>query len=391
MAKIVKVETFPVSTPLKKPVIMPNTRITSIDSVVLKITTDDGTVGFSDSGDTSSWYRGELQESIIAIIANVIAPRILLGENPCAIEKIVGKMDLLVRDNNQAKATVDFALHDLKGKLLGVPVYELLGGRTVEAARQGWVLSAGKPDDVAAEAKKAKDTGFALFKMKIGYGTLQDDIDMVHAVRDTVGADAYLTIDANGFWSYEKALHIIRKIDSAGLDLIEQPLAHWDIEGMARLRAAVKTPIYADESAQELHNLKEIIDRRAADGLFIKLQKAGGLVKSQRWLTMARLAGLPVHCGCMIGSGLEHSPSAHLWTANEWATQGLNESIGPLMIHGTMESKNIEPGTDIALNIPRFEAGLCYPNEGLGFGIELNDDFLVRNKTAGREGRVVAL
>ncbi|HAJ14519.1 MAG TPA: mandelate racemase [Comamonadaceae bacterium] len=389
--KIVKVECLPVSTPLKKPVIMPNTRITSIDSVVLKITADDGTVGIADSGDTSSWYRGELQESIIAMICNVIAPRILLGENPCHIEKIVAKMDLLVRDNNQAKATVDFALHDLKGKLLGVPVYELLGGRTVEGARQGWVLSAGKPDDVAAEAKKAKDIGFALFKMKIGYGTIQDDIDMVHAVREAVGPDAYLTIDANGFWSYEKALHIIRKIDSAGLDLIEQPLPHWDIEGMARLRAAVRTPIYADESAQELHNIKEIIDRRAADGLFIKLQKAGGLVKAQRWLTMARLAGLPVHCGCMIGSGLEHSPAAHLWVANEWATQGLNESIGPLMIHGTMESKNIEPGTDISLNIPRFEGGMCYPNEGPGLGIELNDDFLVRNRTAGREPRVVAL
>ena len=376
---------------VKKPVIMPNTRITSIDSVVLKLTADDGTVGVSDSGDTSSWYRGELQESIIAMISNVIAPRILLGEDPRNIEKIVAGMDLLVRDNNQAKATVDFALHDMKGKLLGVPVYELLGGRTQAAARQGWVLSAGKPEDVAAEAKRAKDIGFALFKMKIGYGTIQDDIDMVHAVRETVGPDAYLTIDANGFWSYEKALHIIRKIDSAGLDLIEQPLAHWDIEGMARLRAAVKTPIYADESAQELHNLKEIIDRRASDGLFIKLQKAGGLVKAQRWLTLARLAGLPVHCGCMIGSGLEHSPAAHLWVANEWATQGLNESIGPLMIHGTMESKNIAPGTDIALNIPRFEAGLCYPNEGPGLGIELNEAFLVSHKTADKQGRTVAL
>lgn len=389
--KIVKVECTPVSTPLKKPVIMPNTRITSIDSVVLKITTDDGTIGFSDSGDTSSWYRGESQESIMAMINNVIAPRILLGEDPRKIEKIVGLMDLLVRDNNQAKATIDFALHDLKGKLLQVPVYELLGGRTIEASRQGWVLSAGKPEDVAAEAAKAKETGFALFKMKIGYGTLQDDIAMVHAVRDTVGPDAYLTIDANGFWSYEKALHIIRKLDSCGLDLIEQPLPYWDIEGMARLRAQVKTPIYADESAQELHHLKEIIDRRASDGLFIKLQKAGGIIKSQRWLTMARLAGLPVHCGCMIGSGLEHSPSAHLWASNEWASQGLSESIGPLMIHGTMESKNIAPGTDIALNIPKFEQGLAYPNEGPGFGIDLNESFLVSNKTIGKEGTSVSL
>jgi L-alanine-DL-glutamate epimerase-like enolase superfamily enzyme len=391
MTRIVKVECLPVSTPLKKPVIMPNTRITTIDSVVLKITAEDGTVGFSDSGDTSSWYRGELQESIIGMIANVIAPRCLLGEDPRHIEKIVAKMDLLVRDNNQAKATVDFALHDLKGKLLGVPVYELLGGRSIEAARQGWVLSAGKPEDVAAEAALAKKTGFALFKMKIGYGTMADDIAMVHAVRETVGNDAYLTIDANGFWSYEKALHIIRKLDACGLDLIEQPLPHWDIEGMARLRAQVRTPIYADESAQELYHLKEIVDRRAADGLFLKLQKAGGLLKSQRWLTMARLAGLPVHCGCMIGSGLEHSPSAHLWTSNDWATQGLNESIGPLMIHGTMESRNIAPGTDIALNIPRFEGGLCYPNEGPGFGIELNEKFLVTNRTPEKLARTVAL
>ena len=389
MPKIIKVECFPVSTPLKKPVIMPNTKIVSIDSVVIKITADDGTVGIADSGDTSSWYRGELQESIIAMITRVIAPRILIGEDPRNIEKIVAQMDLLVRDNNQAKATVDFALHDLKGKLYGVPVYDLLGGRTTEGSRQGWVLSAGKPEDVAAEAKKAKDIGFGLFKMKIGYGSLQDDIDMVHAVRETVGLDAMLTIDANGFWNYEKALHVIRRIDSAGLDLIEQPLPHWDIEGMARLRAQVKTPIYADESAQELHHIKEIIDRRSSDGLFLKLQKAGGLVKAQRWLTMARLAGLQVHCGCMIGSGLEHSPAAHLWVANEWASQGLNESIGPLMIHGTMESKNIQAGTDIALNIPRFEGGMCYPNEGPGFGIDLNEKFLITNKTKGVEGRSI--
>lgn len=389
--KIVQVDCLPVSTPLVKPVIMPNTRITTIDSVLLKLTCDDGTVGIADSGDTSSWYRGELQESIIAMIANVIAPRVLLGEDPRAIEKLVGRMDLLVRDNNQAKATVDFALHDLKGKLLGVPVFELLGGRTLQAARQGWVLSAGKPEDVAAEAARAKKTGFALFKMKIGYGSMADDIAMVHAVRDTVGPDAYLSIDANGFWTYEKALHVIRKLDACGLDLVEQPLPHWDIEGMARLRAQVKTPIYADESAQELHHLKEIIDRRACDGLFIKLQKAGGLLKSQRWLTLARLSGLPVHCGCMIGSGLEHSPSAHLWTSNDWAAQGLSESIGPLMIHGVMESRDIPPGRDIARNIPRFEAGQAWPNEGPGLGIDLDEDFIATHRTADRMPRTVRL
>lgn len=389
--KIVKVECIPVSSKLKKPMIMPNTRITSIDSVVLKLTCDDGTVGIADSGDTSSWYRGEMQGTIISMICDVIAPRILLGEDPRKIEKIVGMMDLLVRDNNQAKATVDFALHDLKGKLFGVPVYELLGGRTFDGARMGWVLSAGTPYSVAEEAKIAKSKGFALLKMKIGAGTLADDIAMVRAVRDTVGPDVRLTVDANGFWNYEQALTTIRKLDPCELDLIEQPLPHWDIEGLARLRGQVRTPIYADESAQELHHLKEIIDRRAADGLFIKLQKAGGILKSQRWLTLARLSGLPVMCGCMIGSGLEHSPSAHLWTSNQWAGQYLNESTGPLTIHGVWESKDIPAGADIALNVPRFENGVTYPNDGPGLGIELNEQFLTDNRTPDKLARTVAL
>lgn len=389
--KIVKVEAIPVSTPMKKPMIMPNTRIEQIDSVVLKLTTDDGTVGFSDSGDTSSWYMGEMQGTIMSMICDVIAPKILLGQDPRRIEHLVGMMDLLVRDNNQAKATVDFALHDLKGKLLGVPVYELLGGRTAQGAAMGWVLSAGTPDKVAAEALVAHSKGFQLLKMKTGFGSVQDDIEMVYAVRESVGKHIRLTVDANGFWSYETALRAIRAMDDAGLELIEQPLPHWDIEGMARLRQQVRTPIYADEAAKELHHIKDIIDRRAADGLFIKLQKAGGLVKSKRWLTLARLSGLPVMCGCMIGSGLEHAPSTHLWTADQWASQYLNESTGPLTIHGVWESKDIQPGSDIALNVPRYEAGYTYPNEGPGLGIELNEAFLVRNLTKGKEARVVAL
>lgn len=389
--KIVKIECLPVSTPLKKPVIMPNTRITAIDSVVLKITTDTGVTGIADSGDTSSWYRGELQDSMIGMICDVIAPRILLGEDPRRIEKIVSRMDLLVRDNNQAKALVDFALHDLKGKLFELPVYELLGGRTVDGVNLGWVLSAGEPHEVAAEAETALRKGFGLLKMKTGHGTLDDDVAMVRAVRETVGPAVRLTVDANGFWNYEQALHTIRKLDACELELVEQPLPHWDIEGMARLRGQVRTPIYADESAQELHHIKEIIDRRAADGLFIKTQKAGGLLKSQRWLTMARLSGLPVMCGCMIGSGLETSPAAHLWTSNAWAAQFLNESIGPLMIHGVWDSRDIPAGADIALNVPRFENGYLYPNEGPGFGIELNEDFVARRRTAGKQARTVAL
>jgi L-alanine-DL-glutamate epimerase-like enolase superfamily enzyme len=106
---------------------------------------------------------------------------------------------------------------------------------------------------------------------------------------------------------------------------------------------------------------------------------------------LARLSGLPVMCGCMIGSGLEHSANIHLWVANQWASQFLNESTGPMCIHGTWDSKRVKPGADIALNMPRFKGGLAWPNEGPGFGIDLNEEFLVTNHTKGKYSRTVSL
>lgn len=387
--KITRVELIPVSTPLKHAFLMPGTRITHIHGVVLKLYTDEGHVGFGDSGDTSTWYRGETQESIMAMIGDHIAPRFLIGQDPLNIEKIVGQMDTFVRDNNQAKALVDFALHDLKGKVANLPVYQLLGGKTIEASVQGWVASAGPAEQIAAEAVEALAQGFSLIKMK-SQGVVDDDVRNVAAVREAIGYDTRLVVDVNGFWNYDQALHALRRLDKYEMYCIEQPLPHWDIEGLARLRQRVGTPIFADESAQELHHLKEIIDRRAADGLFIKMQKAGGLVKAQRWLTLARLADLPVMSGCMIGSGLEASPSAHLMVANQWASQFTHENLGPLIINSQWENEKQEITQDIAKNVPIFKDGKLYPNEGPGYGIELNEQFIADNITPGKAVKTVA-
>lgn len=387
--KITKVELIPVSSPMKKPLIMPETYITHIHSVLLKLHTDEGYVGFADCGDTSSWYRGELQESIMGMISQVIAPKILIGEDPRNIEKIVGRMDRIVRDNNQAKALVDFALHDLKGKIYDMPVYQLLGGRTKEAVDLGWVLSPGPLEKIVPEAQAALDEGYKLVKIKIGLPTLEEDVEMIKGVRAGLGDDARLVVDANGFWNYEDALTALRKIDDVGLECIEQPLPHWDIVGMARLRQQVGTPVYADEAAQELHHIREIIERQAADGLFIKMQKAGGLLKAQRWITMARLAGMPVLSGCMSGSGLEASPAAHLLVADQWASQFTHENLGPVTNNARFSTVDPAIDADIALNVPVYRDGKMYPNEGPGLGIELNEAFIEANATQGKSPVVV--
>jgi L-alanine-DL-glutamate epimerase-like enolase superfamily enzyme len=219
----------------------------------------------------------------------------------------------------------------------------------------------------------------------------EESIRTMIEVREGLGDDARLMIDINGMWHYDQALKALRVWEAANvnLELIEQPLPYWDIEGMGRLRQKVSTPIWADESARELQQIKEIIDRRAADGLFIKVQKAGGLLKSQRWLTLARLSGLPVMCGCMPGSSLEAAPAAHLLVANHWASQFVQENCGPLSIHDAYELSGTGLTGELAINGPRYENGRMFAPEGPGLGVELNEEFIAANLTPGFSTQVV--
>lgn len=389
--KITKAELIPVSSPMAHPLIMPNTYITEIHSVLLKLYTDDGLVGFADGGDTSSWYRGELQESMMAMMARHLIPNCVLGADPNNIEAIIARMDLLTNDNNQSKATIDFALHDLKGKALNTPVYNLLGGKSKDFVETGWVSSPGTDEEVVEEAQKALAAGYSIVKQKIGRGSVKADVAMIKALREGVGDDVPLVADVNGFWNYEEALHALKELESVNLHFIEQPVPRWDIAGMIRLRQKVGTPIYADEAVQDIVQIKEIAERHAADGLMIKMQKVGGLVKAKRFLTMARAVDLPVLSGCMSGSGLEASPAAHFLVADDWATNFVHENVGPLTNHYQFDtvSGNPHQDLDIALNVPVYKDGKLYPNEGPGLGIELNDEFIEKYQTPGLDIIVV--
>lgn len=386
LPRITGIELLPMSSPLKLKITMREETLTSIDSVLIKLHTDAGITGIADTGNVSPSYRGETQESIMAMISQVFFPYILKGESATNIEKIVAKMDFMCRDNNQAKALVDYALHDIKAKLYGVPVYELLGGKTVEKIQLAWVMSAEPPEPSARAARRAVDEGFTGLKLKMGQGSLKTDLEMVKAVREEVGPDIKLWIDVNGAWIYQEALESIRALEPYDMWFIEQPLPHWDIDGHARLRGKVGTPIYADESAQELSDLQEIIRKDAADGLMIKVPKAGGLLKSQQWLTVAQSAGLSVMCGCMAGCGFEAAVYSHLLCSNEWASRFMHENLGPLHIHDVFNTVDTAIEDDIALQVPRYEGGYLYPTDGPGIGMELNPIAIPGMITAGKQG-----
>lgn len=371
--RITQIECIPYSIVFKRPFPMGGGLEKGTSGVLMKMYTDEGIVGIADTGGTSPWYRGETQDSIIGIIKNVFA-EILFGEDPFNIEKIVARMDQAARDNNQAKALIDYALHDIVGKALQVPVYKILGGLSAERLPLGYVLPAAPQEEVLESASKAIKAGFKILKLKVGYGGEKRDIENVKALRETFGDEIQICIDANGSWDYYQALMILRKLERYNIIMVEQPVPFWDIDGMARLRNKVGIPVFADEAATELKHLLEIIGKNAADGFFLKVPKAGGLLKSKKWITIAKAAGLPVICGCMMGSGLEAATYTHLLVSDEWASRFFHENIGPLHIHDIYDTVSVSVKNDFALNVPRYEDGFLYPVHEPGLGIRLNEE-----------------
>jgi len=387
--EITKIECIPVTLKLHKQVIMSGGPLTGSTCVLVKIHTDEGITGIAESGGTSEWYGGDTQESVMAMINNYYAPQALLGEDPFNIEKIVARMDKIARHNNQSKAVIDFALHDIMGKKLGLPVYKLIGGKSIDKIPLGVVMNSGTHKEMAEEAMNIFKAGFRSAKIKVGYGTQEEQVEMVRAVREAVGSEARIQIDANGGWNYFQALEILKKMEKYDVAIAEQPVPWWDVDGLARLRRKVNIPIFADESATELKHLMEIIQKDAADGLFLKVEKAGGILKARRWASIARAANLPVMCGCMVGSGIQAAAQIHYLTADEWMSYLEQEALGPLHIHGVLDTVKNPIKDDLAKNVPRYENGYVYPPEGPGLGVELNEELIPKLLSPGLKPTVI--
>lgn len=387
--KIIKVECIPVTVKYSRPFVLAGGAVAASTGVLLKLHTDEGITGIGDSGCASEWYSGETQESLMALITNLYAPRILLGEDPFNIEKIVGQMEKAVKNNNQSKAVVDYALHDIMGKKLDVPLYKLLGGKSVDKITLGHIIATGTPAETTAEAQKIVKAGFSVLKAKVGYHTEEEDIENIRIIKKAIGSKARLMIDANGSWDYFQALRILRQMEKYDIALAEQPLPWWDVDGLARLRRKVSIPIFPDESATELKHLLEIIDKEAADGLFLKVAKAGGILRARKWVAVAKAAGLSVSCGCMTGSGFEAATQAHFLIADEWTSRFVQENTGPLTIYNILDTVSAGIKNDLAKTLPKYENGFMWVPEGPGLGMELNEDAVAQCITPGKEPVVI--
>jgi len=314
--RIKEVLAYPVEVPYIKPWVISGGPTSVAANVLVQIITDDGLAGVGEGSPVPA-YGDETQGTILHAIRDNLAP-LLIGRDPFDGEALLNAMDKRLHGHNFAKAAIDLALYDLRGKALGVPAYKLLGGQYRDHIDLIEGVGLGDTEMRVREAVEAVEKGFTIIKMKIS-GNPDLDIEQVGAVRAAVGPKVHLRLDANQGYRSGDCLPTFLKLCAFGLDYIEQPLPRWDLDGQAALAAALDTPIMGDESCYSPQDVVTLIRHKAVDIVNIKIMKSG-LARSQKMAAIAEAAGLPCMIGSMVELGVGTAAGVHFGIATPAVT-----------------------------------------------------------------------
>jgi len=265
----------------------------------------DGYTGYGEAAPDE--FYGEDVETVLACVARFAGN---LGNDPFAIEDVMNQLDKIIRLNPAVKAAVDIALYDLVGKMLGVPLYKLLGLNAAHAAHTSFTLGIDSPTEMAKKALKAID--YPILKVKVG---TRHDLDNIKAIREV--SQAVIRVDANTAWTAKEAIQAINALAPYTIEFVEQPVAPRDLAGLKLVRENVPLPIIADESCVTVEDIPRVAE--CVDGINIKLMKCGGLRHALKMIHVARAHNLRVMIGCMIESSLAITAAAHLTPLVDYA------------------------------------------------------------------------
>ena len=323
-------QTTAVRTALREPLKWTGGIRESASGLVVEVHTDEGVIGIGEA-------PGPTLPTIQTIIERELA-QFLIGSDPLRTEWIVRRLEEYARNWERiaayAIAGIEMALLDLKGKALGVPVAQLLGGLVRERVPViGYLFI----DDPEANAQKAADfvaAGHTELKLKVGRDLAQD-VDTVAAIRDRVGSGVRIRVDANMNWSVPAAIKWIRALEPFDLQFVEQPVPDFDIEGLAQVRRAVQTPIAADEGCTTVRSAIELIKADACDVFVVYPSEAGGLTRALQIAALAQAAGKWCAIGSWAELGVATTANAHLAAAST-AFAFANDTHYPLQLNDVL-------------------------------------------------------
>lgn len=359
--KIAALETLPYALPFREPYVTARGRLERRELVLLRVRTHGGPAGLGEAaplalrgGADLAWIEAELRERCAPLL---VGTKLTLSNLGGVIAAVAG-----AGVSAQALAAVDLALHDLAGKIEGEPVWQLLGAREAAPVRCNATLVAGEPDAVAADAERWVADGFDTLKLKVG---VPDDVRQVAAVRERAGPGVRIRVDANGAWSPEEAIERLDAMARHEIELAEQPAA--DLDGLARVRHAVRPPIAADESVVTPEDAQQAVRQGACDLATLKLAKCGGIAAC-----LETAKEIPVYLSSALDGPVGIAAAAHL-------AQALPHSAPATGLAQGLATQRLFDAT-IAARGPELDGPLLTVPDEPGLGVELDELALARQR-----------
>ncbi len=359
-----KVEVFFVAMPLVGNFTSGGVAKKATKCVVIRVTDTDGTVGIASIDPSTRAVSPNTAAEIAATIRDEIGPAVM-GIDPGHINTIEEISTKIAPIQPAARAGIELACIELTCRRLGIAMYDYIGGPVMDRVEfNGWVGEL-PPEEAAAEAKKWQDAGFKSLKIKVGK-VVEADSARVMAVREAVGPDMKLRMDANQQCNVEQALALCHAIKDCNMQLFEQPTPKEDLEGLAKVRREGGIPIMADESISDHASLIEVIKADCADFVKFGITQAGGLMPSMKMIATAEAAGLQVVMGHGFGLDLSTIAEIMLGATSKNILIGL-ECVGPLKVTDTVATTRLD-----------ISAGSMDLPSGPGIGIELDEEKLAK-------------
>lgn len=359
------VETILVDIPTIRPHKLSVATMQTQTLVLIKITTEDGFIGWGEATTIGGLsYGEESPESVKANIDTYFAPLLLKAGhlNFAQTQQLINKN---INGNRFAKCAIQTALLDIQGKRLGVPVSELLGGRVRDRLPVLWTLASGDTaKDIAEAQQMIASKRHNTFKLKIGAHALQRDVDHVIAIKKALGNDISVRVDVNRAWSELECIRGIQQLQDGGIDLIEQPCAIENTDALTRLTHRFDVAIMADEALTGPKSAYRLAKQYGADVFAVKIAQSGGLIEAAEVGKIATLAGIDLYGGTMLEGPIGSIASAHVFSTFDSLAFG-TELFGPLLL--------TEDILKTPLQYENFE--LVVP-QGAGLGIEVDENKL---------------
>jgi len=299
--KITHIETFPVRIPLKPIRRMKSSLGEHLVSnyLLVRIGTDEGIDGVGEATVMPRW-SGETVWSAQALVDHLLGP-LLIGRDPTNIAEIEHVIDRACAHNWFTKAALEMACWDIRGKAEGRPVYELLGGaKRPREFRCRFSMGAYDLERARAVVTERLASGFDTIKVKVG-GDVDEDIQRVRLVRELIGPDRHIVIDANCGWDADTAIRAINAMADLNIALDEQPTPDGDYAAMARVRRETKPPVMADDMCFNLVHAQELVRNECCDVISVYPGKNGGIGRTKQIVDYAAANGI----ACSMGSNLE--------------------------------------------------------------------------------------